>query len=365
MEICPMSNQPAPSQAVMEGDGAYNRHAKLQAGGASLALPFLEKAIKNVTLDSSKSPVVIADYGSSQGKNSLIPMRCAVQSLRKRIEPSRAISVFHIDQPRNDFNSLFSVLHDDPDAYTINDPEVYGAAIGRSFYESVLPPRSVHLGWSSYAVMWLSRLPAQLPDHFIPICSKSEARSQFDLQSAKDWEAFLALRARELCIGGRLLVVLPGIADDGSVGLEPLFDSANAVLEEMVGESVITSSERSQMTLMNHLRAESGLMAPFQAKGEFCGLVLEDCARCRLPDYAWQEYERNGDEHALIASRVSFLRTAFLPSFASALNHANNNHGEIVNRFADELEKRLKRRLAIRPLAMHTLVQVMVFARKS
>ena len=74
-----MSNQSAPTHAVMEGDGAYNRHAKLQAGGASLSLPFLEKAIQNVTLDSNNSPVVIADYGSSQGKNSLIPMRCAVQ----------------------------------------------------------------------------------------------------------------------------------------------------------------------------------------------------------------------------------------------------------------------------------------------
>jgi hypothetical protein len=349
----------------MEGAGAYNRHAKLQAGGASLALPFLEEAIQSVTLDSSNGPVVIADYGSSQGKNSLIPMRCAVQGLRNRIEPGRAISIFHIDQPRNDFNSLFSVLDEDPDTYTINDPEVYAAAIGRSFYKSVLPPQSVHLGWSSYATMWLSRLPALLPDHFIAICSKSEARSQFELQSATDWETFLSLRARELCVGGRLLVVLPGIANDGSVGLEPLFNSANAVLEEMVNEGVITSTERCQMTLMNHLRPESDLLSPFKRHGEFCGLVVEDCKKCRLPDYAWEEYERNRDEHALTASRVSFFRTAFLPSFACALNHGNNNCGETLNRFADELEKRLKWRLAAQPVAMDTLVQVMVFARKT
>ena len=110
-----MSKQPALSLCVMEGNGEYNKHAKLQAGGASLALPFLEKAIQNVTLDPSNGPVVIADYGSSQGKNSLIPMRCAVRSLRKRIGPDRAVSVFHIDQPQNDFNSLFSVLHEDRD----------------------------------------------------------------------------------------------------------------------------------------------------------------------------------------------------------------------------------------------------------
>ena len=213
--------------------------------------------------------------------------------------------------------------------------------------------------------MWLSRLPARLPDHFIPICSTSEARGEFDLQSAKDWEAFLSLRARELCAGGRLLVVLPGVADDGSVGLEPLFHSANQALEEMVSEAVITSTERSQMTLMNHLRPESALLSPFQQPGEFCGLVVEECKKCRLPDSAWEEYQRNGDERALTASRVSFLRTAFLPSFACALTHANHDDGEVVNRFAEELENRLHRLVAIRPVAMHTLVQIMVFARKA
>jgi hypothetical protein len=31
------------SHGVMEGKGAYNRHAKIPAGGAALAAPFLEK----------------------------------------------------------------------------------------------------------------------------------------------------------------------------------------------------------------------------------------------------------------------------------------------------------------------------------
>ena len=359
-----MSNQPATSYGVMEGNGEYNKHAKLQAGGASLALPFVEKAIQNVTLGPGSSPVVIADYGSSQGKNSLIPMRCAVQSLRKRTEPDRAISIFHVDQPQNDFNSLFRVVHEDPDTYTLNDPKIYPAAIGKSFYERVLPSESVHLAWSAYALMWLSRRPTLIPDHFIPFCSKSEARNEFDLQAAKDWETFLTLRATELRPGGRLVVVLPGIAEDGSVGLEPLFNHANAALEEMVVAGAITSTERSQMTMMNHLRPEHDLLSPFRHNGEFHGLVVEDCQRRVLLDSAWQDYERSGDEQALAASRVFFLRTAFLPSFACALNQVGTN-GETVRRFADQLERRLMQRLASQPVPMHTLVQIMVFAKQS
>ncbi len=39
-----MSNEPMPSHGVMEGLGAYNKYAKLPAGGAALALPLLERA---------------------------------------------------------------------------------------------------------------------------------------------------------------------------------------------------------------------------------------------------------------------------------------------------------------------------------
>ena len=58
-----MPIEPGPSHGVMEGDGFYNRHAKLPAEGAATALPLLEKAIRKVALDPDDGPIVIADYG--------------------------------------------------------------------------------------------------------------------------------------------------------------------------------------------------------------------------------------------------------------------------------------------------------------
>ncbi len=69
-----MSNEREPSHGVMEGGGSYNRNARIPAGGGNLALPFLEQAVQNITLDRGDEPIVIADYGSSQGKNSLAPI---------------------------------------------------------------------------------------------------------------------------------------------------------------------------------------------------------------------------------------------------------------------------------------------------
>jgi hypothetical protein len=64
---------------VMESRGAYNKYATIPASGAALAAPFLENAIRAMAVDNEDRPVVIADYGSSQGKNSLAPMGLAFE----------------------------------------------------------------------------------------------------------------------------------------------------------------------------------------------------------------------------------------------------------------------------------------------
>src|SRR5215469_15326634 len=118
------------THGVMEGGGFYNRHARIQAGGADLALPYLERAARSLALPPATDPIVVADYGSSQGKNSLAPMRAAIRSLRNRVGNERAVMVIHIDQPANDFNTLFEVLHSDPETYSRDDPNVFPSAIG-------------------------------------------------------------------------------------------------------------------------------------------------------------------------------------------------------------------------------------------
>jgi hypothetical protein len=134
------------THGVMEGGGFYNLHARIPAGGADLALPYLEGAAQSLALPPASDPIVVADYGSSQGKNSLAPMRAVIRSLRTRVGNERAVMVVHVDQHANDFNTLFDVLHNDPERYSLDDPNVFPSAIGRSFYETVFPPHHVDLG---------------------------------------------------------------------------------------------------------------------------------------------------------------------------------------------------------------------------
>jgi hypothetical protein len=359
-----MLAEPMPIYGTMEGGGSYNKHAKLPAAGGTLALPLWKKAVESVALDAGDQPVVIADYGSSQGKNSLLPMHIAIKMLRSRLGPQRPISVFHIDQPLNDFNTLFEVLGTDPDRYAADEANIFPSAIGRSFYENVLPPSSVHLGWCSFAAMWLSRFPSSIPGHFMSIRSTGAVRAEFEQQAAQDWESFLSSRAKELREGGRLVVVLPAVDDNGWTGLEPLFDHANAALAEMVKEGAITARERAAMVVGAYPRREGDVLAPFTRYGNFQRLIVEAAEMFPLQDATWIEYERDGNKEALAAKRGLFFRSVFMPSLGSALADVRSGDAEALRIFADRLEAGLKRRLTMEPTALHTLVQVIVLTKQ-
>ncbi|MGA8439587.1 MAG: hypothetical protein WB762_04040 [Candidatus Sulfotelmatobacter sp.] len=354
-----MSSAVIATHGVMEGGGSYNLHAKIPAGGGSLALPYLEKAAQSCTLSPGSNAIVIADYGSSQGKNSLSPMRAAIRCLRTRVGNERSVMVVHVDQHANDFNTLFDVLHGDPERYALDDPNVFPCAIGRSFYESVFPQGQVDLGWCSYAAVWLRRIPSLIPGHFMSLGCTGDVRAAFDLQAAEDWRLFLSLRARELRAGGRFVVVLPGLSDTGGSGLEPVFNSANAVLTELVDERVIDADERKRMVLGSYPRRRAQLLEPFRADGQFRSLSVEHCELFELPDAAWADYQVNGDLQALVARHAAFFRAIFVPSLSSSISDAGKR-----NTFADFLEQKLKRRLSERPTPLHSFVQVMVLAKQ-
>ena len=207
-----------PTGAAMEGGGSYNRNSAQQGAGGISALPLLEKAAASVAIAPDDDPIVIADFGSSQGRNSFLPLSTAIKSLRRRLGVDRPISVFHTDQPGNDFSTLFQVVHTDPDSYLRDQPNVFTFATGKSFYEPLFPPNTITLGWSSYALMWPSQLAALIPGHVFSTRSSGAVLAAFNKRGDDDWRRFLSLRATELRTGGRLVIVIAARGDEGLNG---------------------------------------------------------------------------------------------------------------------------------------------------
>jgi hypothetical protein len=179
--------------------------------------------------------------------------------------------------------------------------------------------------------------------------------------AALDWEAFLALRATELRPGGRLVVALPSLADDGSIGRAAIMDHADAVLLELVTTGLITAEERGRMTLGSCPRRQRDLLAPFAGHGQFKGLAVEHCTTSEGADAAWVEYQLAKDAEALARKRAQFFRAIFVPSLTQALRPSRG--AEERQQFSAALEAGLRRRLVNRPARVDYLVAMIVLAK--
>jgi hypothetical protein len=331
------SLRPAP----MEGEGAYNRNSRVQQAGASPALPLLAEAAAQVDLPSAPSPVAIADYGSSQGHSSFGPMTVAIAGIRKRIERDRPISVVHNDLPSSDFNALFQALDSDPDSYLKHDAASFAFAVGGSFYGQVLPAASVTLGWCAWAVQWLSRAPAPIPDQVQVAFSRDAAvRALYERQSAEDWQTFLKHRAEELRPGGRLIVLTMALTDDGDFGYRPLLVAIYAALQQFAGEGFITKAELGAMAIPTVGRSLAQLNQPF-ADGNFSGLTLDQATVFSGPDPIWEDYERDRDRVAYAARWTAFSRASVFPTLALALGGGADRKAEFMARLESEMTTRL------------------------
>ena len=264
-----MTEEPAfTTPATMEGHGGYNRGSRVQAAGLSPAVPLLERAARTAALADPPVAVAIADYGCSEGHNSLLPLAAAIRVLRGRIGPKRAISVIHTDVAENDFTGLFETLAAGPDSYARDDPAIFPSAVGRSFYEQILPAGSVTLGWSSWAVQWLSRIPALIPDQVQVAFSRDDtARTAFARQAAEDWKRFLAHRCRELRPGGRLVVLTMALSEAGEFGYAPVVSAMYAGLLDLLGDGFLHAEEMHRMVIPTVVRSRADFLAPFGAAG--------------------------------------------------------------------------------------------------
>lgn len=339
-----MVTDDAVANKAMEGGGFYNRNSDLQAAGAALALPLFEQAARTIPANASpQTPLVIADYGSSQGRNSMRPMRLAIETLRERIGPDRPIEVVHTDLPSNDFAALFTTLQEDASSYLRGQQGVFPSAVGRSYFEPILPPGRVQLGWNTWTLHWLSRNPAEASDHVIPLLSASESvREATRRQQAHDWANFLAARSAEMAEGAQLVTLSMGRTPDVH-GWDWATGELWRAAVDMADDGLLSSAELRRFTLPVGGRWTADLEAPFEG-GAFRGLTLEHAEVVEAPDPFWDEFLETGDAAQLGRRWAGMLRAVSSPLAAAAFA-SRPERAPLV----DELFHRLESRIAAAP----------------
>ncbi len=325
----------------MQGGGFYNRHSSLQAANLGSALPLLVVAAGEVAVDGAA--IGIADYGASQGRNSMAPMAAAIDAVRARTGPDKPVVVSHIDLPSNDFASLFTLLDEDPISYLLGRPEVYPVAIGRSHYGRVLPRGSVDLGWSSNALHWMSRNPCTVPDHGWGVFSADPAvRDAVDAQLDEDWTNFLVARSHELRRGGKLICQFMGRGKD-SHGFEWMAGAFWQSWVDVANSGLVTHAELARISAPSAGRSVAQIEAPFR-DGRVSGLKLVDVATMPTPDPFFELYQQSGDAVQLGQTWANMMRAANGPSFAASLD-AGRDHAQVL----DAVTARLAARIAADP----------------
>jgi hypothetical protein len=330
------------AQPAMEGDGFYNRHSAIQAAGITHLSSLWRIACNTVVL--ANPPLVIVDYGSSQGRNSMSPIRSAIEILRARGGSEVPIEVIHTDLPSNDFSALFDALKSDPDSYLSRTSDVYPAAIGRSFYEPLRPPESIHLGWSTWALQWMSRSPAEAPDHVLAGMSASpEVSTAVKRQQAADWRLFLELRAHEMRPGAKLLVGFTARTPE-ETGWEWLLGELWSSVEEMGRDGLFSAEEQRRLTIPIGLRSIEELQHPFHGPRRISALTVEHLDILKVANPFWADFQKDNDRHAFAQSHADTTRAWAGPTIASLIDPSRNRTALVSDLFA-----RFARRLAVNP----------------
>jgi hypothetical protein len=293
--------------SAMEGGGQYNSHASAQAASARFGLDHLAAAAA-ATTPGPAGVVTVVDYGASEGRNSLLPMSTAVDAIRQQHGAAQPICVFHTDLPDNDFSSLFHTVAGEG---SYRRPGVYSAAIGRSFYDQVLPHASVGLGWSSIAVHWLSAVPGPL-DGFWFTTADADQYAVWAAAAAADWRAFLQARAAELLPGARLIVVVGAAHGDGPdrrSGAEPAMDEIAHGVDLLVERGRLTGAERAAMAVPAWYRTAAEWRAPFDGGVD---LRLEHLELVDIGDPLWAQTRAGSGDYATAVAAA--LRVSFGPA---------------------------------------------------
>ncbi|CAF1385464.1 unnamed protein product [Rotaria sordida] len=225
--------------------GSYNENSDPQLAIIHLMTPYMEFGIDE--LDVSSSPLIIADFGSSHGRNSVIAMKIFLKYLKEKNKLISPPLIVHNDLPTNDWTKLFQLLAE--------DKSYNGVANGCSFYQKCLPDKSLAMGFTASSLHWLSKIPFHIKNHCFHTYADNDERQAYEQQAKLDFNTFIEHRSRELVSGGVLVLSIPSFNEEGIDSIGNYFDQLY-----ICAKSFFNEQELLNFTVPLYLRSLSECM---------------------------------------------------------------------------------------------------------
>ena len=224
--------------------GVYNSNSSPQLALIQASIPLIKTAVEHLDISPSPFPLIIADFGSSHGSNSVHVIKIIMDYIRESKATERSFLVVHNDLPSNNWKPLFDLLNEQNESF-------FGLSSGRSFYEQCLPSDCLTFGFSSASIHWLSRKPCNISNHCVSVYAQGEELRAFQQQAKDDYSSFLKNRSLELITGGVLLLVMNCLNDQGLTLLENVYD----LLIKCAKLCAFTADELKEYTIPVYVRS--------------------------------------------------------------------------------------------------------------
>ena len=331
----------------MKGDGYYSLATKGAKDVIDLATPLVLQAIAAMAeqISQTERPFVMTDMGCADGGTSRSMVSAALTAVRN-IAPERALSMIYSDQPRNDYNALFRIIHGltEFDSYLPDFDNLHVLASGTSFYQQIIPANTLDLGFSATAMHWLSAKPGNISNHVHMVGAEGAELARFAEQGRRDWQTILLHRAAELVSGGRLVLVNFGRDEQGrylgNTGAVNMFDTFNQIWVGLLDDGTIKSDEYTAMTLPQYYNTVEEFTAPLQDKNNpvyQAGLRLQQVETRVVPCPFAAEFKQHGDAEKFAIDYIPTLRSWTESTFYGALSEQRpeQERREIIDLFYD------------------------------
>jgi len=266
-------------QITMQGDGIY---ASVSDGPRAVVNGLTNQVVASAfeTGHVGRShPFVFADFGSADGLIAQDLITSLVSAIRRETS-TQPISIHATDLPTADFRPLFARLAS-ADSYLSTFDNVFASSCGLSFFQPLFPPNGLHLGFSASAMHYLSAVPASLKAKLHSANATGAEVDQYKEQASTDWEAIVMSRSAELAPGGRMIIALLGIDEEGrhlgNTDGHNLFAVYEELWQGLARDGYITADEFETAVFQQHYRTKDEIEKPFInngiAKRAGCSLV--------------------------------------------------------------------------------------------
>lgn len=257
----------------------YNNNSDWQLSVNFEMFPDIYKYFKSVE---TLSPILkIADFGCSEGKNSILIFKRLLESFRETSQTP--VQVVHTDLPENDWIE-FNRLMNDPEFSYISLPNVFFSSIGQSFYNQLFAPNSIHFSYSAYSFHYLSTKAIREPgDMTFP-------HQNFIKQSHSDIRTLIRLRLEELVSGGVLFIAVVGATETPNANMGTILMK---VLMKLVEDGLIAQEDLMKLEWNTH---SLSLEVYRSIASEFKDIsVIEEISHFKCVSPAFTEYLQTKD----------------------------------------------------------------------